>query len=237
MPSPTTPFLLVGGAGLPPWAWDDVRAALPAGRPTAVADRPAADGARTLEDYATVALDAAPWRHLVVVAHSIGGVIATRMVQQAPDRVLGVVGIAASFPEAGRSFFGALPFPQRLVVPAITRVLGTRPPASMLRKGLGRGLERAVAERLVTDFAPESQALYRDRVGRVSFPPTRGYLRTSDDPDFPLPLQDRYAAQLGAERVETLPTGHLPMLADPAGTARALERLVATDRPSPGRPA
>lgn len=219
------PFLLVGGAGLPAWAWDDVRAALPAARGSAVAARPPADGPRALDDYAAAALDGSPWRHVVVVAHSIGGVIATRMVERAPDRVLGVLGVSASFPGPGRSFFGALPFPQRHVVSAVTRVLGTRPPAGMLRKGLARGLPDDVADRLVRDFAPESQELYRDPVGRVAYPPLRGYLRTGDDPDFPLALQDRYAATLGTDRVETLPTDHVPMLADPAGTAAALERL------------
>lgn len=221
------PFLLVGGAGLPAWAWDDVRAALPDGRESAVATRPEPDGPRSLDAYAAAALAASPWRHVVVVAHSIGGVVATRMVERAPDRVLGVIGISASFPAAGRSFFGALPFPQRHVVSAATRLLGTRPPAGMLRKGLARGLDGTVADRLVADFAPESQELYRDPVGRVTYPPLRGYLRTGDDPDFPLDLQDRSAATLGAERVETLPTGHVPMLADPAGTAAALERLAA----------
>lgn len=226
MVSATTPLLLIGGAGLPAWAWDGVLAVLPPERPAAVAERPGPTAPRTLEDYALAALDGAPWRHFVVVGHSIGGVIGTRILELAPDRVLGFVGVAASVPEAGRSFFGALPFPQRHLVAGITRVLGTRPPAGMLRKGLGRGLDDATADRLVADFAPESQALYRDPVGRVAYPPLRGYLRTDDDRDMPTALQDRYAATLGTDRVATLPTGHLPMLADPEGTAAALERLV-----------
>jgi pimeloyl-ACP methyl ester carboxylesterase len=226
MVTPTTPLLLIGGAGLPAWAWDGVREALPAERPTAVAARPDPSGPRTLEDYALAALEAAPWRHFVVVGHSIGGVIGTRIVELAPDRVLGFVGVAAVVPTAGRSFFGALPFPGRHVVSGVTRVLGTRTPAGMLRRGLCRGLDDATADRVVADFAPESQALYRDPVGRVSYPPLRGYLRTDDDRDVPGALQDRYAAQLGTDRVAALPTGHLPMLADPDGTADALERLV-----------
>jgi pimeloyl-ACP methyl ester carboxylesterase len=229
MPAPTTPLLLIGGAGLPAWAWDDVRAALPADRPSAVAARPAPDGPRALEDYARTALDDAPWGSFVVVAHSIGGVIAARMVERAPDRVLGVVGIAASFPPPGRSFLGALPFPQRVVVGATMRVLGTRPPASALRKGLAPGLADAVVERLVAEFVPESQELYRDAVGRVAYPSARGYLRTSDDPQMPLALQDRSVATLGAGRIETLPTGHVPMLADPGAVAAALERMLAAD--------
>jgi pimeloyl-ACP methyl ester carboxylesterase len=226
MVSPTTPLLLISGAGLPDWIWDGVRAALPDARPTAVAARPDPDGARALDDYAQAALDGAPWRHFVVVGHSIGGVIGTRVVGRAPDRVTGFVGIAASVPEPGRSFFGALPFPQNRIVGGITRVLGTRPPAGMLRKGYARDLDAAVVERLVADFAPESQELYRDPVARVAYPPRAGYLRTDDDRDMPAALQDRYAETLGAERRERLPTGHLPMLQDPEGTAAAIERLV-----------
>ncbi|MDO9410312.1 alpha/beta fold hydrolase [Patulibacter sp.] len=227
MVSPTTPLLLIGGAGLPAWIWDDVRAALPRTRPTAVAERPDPSAPRTLEAYAAAALDGAPWRHFVLVGHSIGGVIAGAVVARTPDRVRGVVGIAASFPEPGRSFFGALPFPQRLVVPAITRVAGTRPPDRMLRGGYARDLPAPVVDRLVDDFAPESQELYRDPVPPVSWPPRTGYLRTTADRDMPRAAQDRYATTLEAERVEELATGHLPMLQDPEGTAAAIERLLA----------
>lgn len=224
---PSTPLLLIGGAGLPAWAWDDLLAALPDERPAVVATRPDPGGPRARDDYAAVALASAPWPSFVVVGHSIGGVIATRITERAPERVAGVVGICASFPSPGRSFFGALPFPQRAIVGGVTRILGTRPPAKMLRAGLARGLSVATADRLVADFAPESQALYRDRVGRPSWPAVRGYVRTGDDPDMPIALQDGYASSLGADRIEALPTGHLPMLADPGGTAAAIERLLA----------
>ncbi|WP_026910964.1 hypothetical protein [Patulibacter minatonensis] len=109
---PTVPLLLLGGAGLPAWAWDRFRDALPAERPTFVALRP-----------------------------------------RTGDRSLGV--------------------------------------------------------------------------GPRTFPAVRGYVRTAQDPDFPLALQDRHAATLGADRTETVATGHLPMLEDPVGTAAAVERLLA----------
>jgi pimeloyl-ACP methyl ester carboxylesterase len=223
--SPTVPLLLLSGAGLPAWAWDRMRDALPGKRPTFVAPKPG-NGDRSLDAYADAALDAVPWPSFVVVGHSIGGVVGTRIVERAPGRVVGFVGISASIPVRGRSFFGALPAPQRWIVSGITRVAGTRPPEGMLRKGLCHGLEPADADRVVRDFAPESQALYRDRTGARTFPAVRGYVRTAEDPDFPLDLQDRFAATLGTERTATLATGHLPMLQDPVGTAGAIERLL-----------
>lgn len=180
-----------------------------------------------MDDYAEAALRSAQGPSFAIVAHSIGGVIGTRIVEQAPERVVGFVGIAASIPASGASFFGALPFPQRRFVSGITRVLGTRPPARMLRKGLARGLDDQVAERIVSDFVPESQALYRDPVGHAVYPQVRGYLKTTDDVDMPEALQGSHARSLGATRIEALPTGHLPMLADPTGTAAAIERLLA----------
>ena len=226
---PTTPLLFISGAGLPAWVWDDVLSALPDARDTVVAARPDTAGPRRLDDYADAALASAPWPSFAIVGHSIGGVIGARVVEQAPERVAAFVGIAASIPGPGTSFFGALPFPQRLVLGCVTRVLGTRPPAGALRRSLAHGLDPTTAERVVEGFAPESQALYRDPIGSAAYPDVRGYLQTTDDPELPMALQESYARNLGAGTTESLPTGHLPMLADPAGTAMAIERLLGGD--------
>lgn len=217
----TTPILLLSGAGLPTWIWDDVRAALPA--ESRVAPRP--PGAPSLADHARCALaEAAGWDRFVVVAHSAGGVVAAELLATAPDRVAGVVAVAAIVPPPGRSFLGALPLPQRLLVSALMRVLGTRPPAKQIRDDLAAGVDAGLAQRLVDDFEPESQAYYRDRVGDYAAPRAATYVLTGRD-SLAAALQEEYAARLGAD-LERIDTGHLPMLEQP----RALAGLIAAAR-------
>ncbi|WP_162605705.1 alpha/beta fold hydrolase [Jiangella aurantiaca] len=215
-----TPILFLSGAGLRTWIWDDVRAALEV--ETRVAGRPGADAG--LDEYADAALRTAEgWASFRVVAHSIGGVVASALVARAPERVSGVVAVCASVPEVGSSFIGALPVPQRYVMGLVTRVLGTRPPDSAIRKGLAARLEPELASRIVADFAPESKALYRDRVPERRFPASSTYILTERDSEYPAALQERYAARLGGDVVR-LATGHLPMLEDPARLTEVIGR-------------
>lgn len=218
----TSPLLFLSGAGLPAWIWDDVRAALPAGQATSVAAYP---GTGSLRDYAGKVLADAPER-FIVVAHSIGGVIGTQLVAQAPDRVQGFLGVAASIPKPGQSFLGALPFPDKLIVSTVMRLAGTRPPAKAIRTGLASDLDDEQAERIVKEFSPESQQLYRDPVDDHQFPALRGYVQTTNDKELVPALQTGYAAVLGATSIQSLPTGHLPMIAAPDALAAALQTFL-----------
>jgi pimeloyl-ACP methyl ester carboxylesterase len=209
----TTPLLFLSGAGLPAWIWDDVRSVVDC--PSTVAQY-AKEG--SLADCADGVLAAAPDRF----AHSLGGVVGSQLVAQAPERVEGFLGIAALIPQADQSFLGALPFRTKLMMSLVMRLAGTRPPASALRSGLAGDLSQELADRIVEDFSPESQSLYRDPVPARSFPSARGYLHTANDPGMPLPLQEKFATTLGASWTQTLPTGHLPMLTDPKAVGAAL---------------
>ena len=233
-----TPLVLLGGAGLPAWIWDDVRAGLPAGSDSLVARYPRG-GTPSLAEHAEAVLAQAPWPAFALVAHSVGGVVAAEVMARAPGRVRGVLGVAAVVPRPGRSFTGSLPFPARVVVPAVLRLAGTRPPATAIRAGLARGLPDAVADRLVAEFDPEGVRLYRDAASERDLPGARGYLVTTRDREVDAATQRRSAATLGATWTEELPTGHLPMLEDPQGVARAVARLLgslageaAPDQPS-----
>lgn len=206
-----TPVLLLSGAGLPAWIWDGVRAALPV--ESRVAPRAAGPGGVT--DHARAALDSvADWPACHVVAHSIGGAVAAAMVALEPQRVAVVTGVSAVVPAAGSSFVGALPRPQRYVMGGIVRLVGTRPPQKVLRSGLCAGLDDALADRLVADFAPESKALYLDRVPTHRWPTRTAYVVTTWDSEVPTALQERYAARLGAA-ARPIATGHLPVLERP----------------------
>ena len=218
MTATPTPVLFVSGAGLPPWIWDGVRALL-ADRPTYVAPRPEGKDA-SLADHAAAALDEVPGDRFTVAAHSAGGTVAAKMLEQQPERVAGVLGVAAIVPPPGGSFVGAMPFPNRLFLSLAMRVLGTRPPEKVLRKSLAAGLPDPVADDIVSGFTPESQRYYRDPVGAPSVPPHTGYVCTTSDRDFPIELQRSFAQRLGVEQADELATGHLPMLQEPDLLAR-----------------
>lgn len=226
MTSSSLPVLFLSGAGLPAWIWDDVRAALPDDRSSAVATYPRRPDA-SLDDYAAQVLEEAPWPRFVVVAHSLGGVVAAQMTARAPERVAGLLGVSAVVPAPGRSFLGAMPFPQRLVVGTAMRIMGTRPPAKMIRSGLARGLTPAEQERLVREFAPESQAVYRDPTAPRSLPASRGYVRTTDDRELPDALQQRFERTLDGSWSRTIASGHLPMLEAPGALAALVEQFLA----------
>ncbi|WP_454197984.1 alpha/beta fold hydrolase [Nocardia sp. Marseille-Q1738] len=220
----TTPILFLSGAGLPAWIWDDVRASLPIESVVAVYPK---RGDATLRDYADTALAQAPDGPFTIVAHSIGGVVASEITAIAPERVDGLIGVAAAVPAAGTSFLGALPAPQRYIVGLIMRLAGTRPPEKMIRSGLCAGLGDADIARIVSEFEPESQRLYRDGVSPRTLPARSGYVTTTVDREFPIASQRKYAAQLDPKFRREVPTGHLPMMQDSASLTQILQEFAA----------
>ena len=228
----TTSLLFLGGAGLPGWIWDDVRAELPPGTGSAVAGYPR-DPAASLADYAEQVAREAPWPTFTVVAHSIGGVVAAELLGRRPERVAGFLGVAAVVPAPGRSFLGSLPFPMGLVLGAVLRVAGTRPPEKSIRTGLAGGLPAETADRIVADFSPESPRLYRDATGPRVLPGRRGYVHTSADRELSPAVQEASAARLDATWTARLPTGHLPMLEAPAALGEAIRGFLTSTAPPP----
>ncbi|PVG82710.1 hypothetical protein DDE18_10105 [Nocardioides gansuensis] len=205
----TDQLLLLSGAGLPDWIWDEVRGRLDL--PSVVA--PVPPGATSLDDLARAALAAAEAERLHLVAHSAGGVVAAAVAALAPERVASVTGLSASVPAAGRSFAGALPFPMRHVIPLVVRLAGTRPSEKAIR-GLCAGVDEATADRVVADFVPAPKALFLDGTPARTWPARRAYLLTERDTEFPVGLQETFAAELDAP-VTRVATGHLPMLEAP----------------------
>ncbi|MGJ9373229.1 alpha/beta fold hydrolase [Nesterenkonia sp. CF4.4] len=221
----STPLLFLSGAGLPSWIWDEVRSLVEA--PTRVAPRP--DTGTSVADYARAALEAAPAERFMLVAHSSGGVVAADLVLSAvPGRITGVLGIAAVVPREDACFVTSMPFLQRLVLPVVMRVVGTRPPESSIRKGLGAGLDEITTQRLVDDLSPEPREYFTSCAAdpaALCALPARGYLLTTEDPEMPPTLQRRFAARLNPTETFDVPAGHLPMLSHPRVVAAAISSL------------
>jgi len=239
MTNPPLPLLLLSGAGLPGWAWDPVLTRLPADQVVAIARYPRRDdGDVSVEEYGRDVLSQVTWPRFVIAAHSIGGVVATEVVRQAPERVAGVLAISAAIPAEGDSFLQSLPLKQRVVFEALVRLKGPTLPKSEIRNGLASGLDDALTERIVTDLESESRGLYLDESGPRTWPERRGYLFTTEDKEISPEVQRGYADTLGAGWTRSLATGHLPMLENADGVAAAIDAFVrgdaVTDPTDPG---
>lgn len=226
-------FVFIHGAGLNGGIWDQVVEGLE--HPCLKVDYPLRDGSDvsghhlTLEDYITYMTEQVKtWdmKQFIIVAHSLGGVLAMGLASRLADRVAGIVAIGAAIPKGGGSFVSALPFPQRVIIPFILKMAGTKPPESILRTGLCSDLSEEQTARIIAEFIPESRRVYTDRV-QASVPQVpKLYVKLTQDKEFGESVQERMAANLSADRLECLSTGHLPMLSDPQGVRRILGDFV-----------
>lgn len=97
---------------------------------------------------------------MIIIAHSIGGLIGLRIAECFKDKIIGFVGIGSAIPKNGNSFVSCLSFPQKLIVPLIMKLAGTKPPKSAIKNGLCNDLNPSQAEKVVKNFTAESRCLY-----------------------------------------------------------------------------
>ncbi|WNQ10883.1 alpha/beta hydrolase [Paenibacillus aurantius] len=229
-------LVFVHGAGLRSEVWEGVVKNL--GLPYLLADLPRrnepveARGELTLEDYAASLREqirAWPVPRVVLVAHSLGGVVALRAASGLEDRLAGFAAVGAAIPRDGGSFVSALPWPKRLILSVVLKKMGTRPPESMIRAGLCSDLAPEQASKVVKAFVPEAVRAYTDRCEAAVPSVPRLYMKLTKDKEFSSSLQDRMIRHLQPNRVAELATGHLPMLSDPDGLRRVLEHFLAEE--------
>lgn len=230
-------FVLVHGAGLDVWVWEDLLSlieapTLPASFPARVADQTVRDELR-LRDYTdTIIEQIDEWdvSRVILVGHSIGGAVCMEVASRLENRFAGFVGLSAAIPEPERSFLSCLPFHQRVVQRATLQFAGTRPPKSVIRWSLCAELIEEQADRVVAEFVPESRYLYTDPGdGCIPEVQTR-YIQTEMDKAVTPEKQSKMATTLETDDIVTLETGHLPMLSRPDELASALNEFLARIR-------
>lgn len=170
----------------------------------------------------------------MTVAHSSGGVVEAHLLGTAPERVHGLLDVAAVLPRPGRSFVRSMPFPNRLVLGAMMRLAETWPPESAVRARLAGGLPSEVQDKLVADLEPESQRYFRDRVLPWATPAGSLYLPAGRDKELPLGLRQGFGRLLTTTASPTR-TGHLPMLEDPSAVAAALGSVLLPGQEPPAQ--
>lgn len=225
-------FVLLHGAGLGAWVWDDVRRQI--AYPSLAVEFPGRGQYASLstkelplEQYVQIIAEQVRSfkpRKLIFVAHSISGVLGLELVKLFTDRVVGFIALGASIPLKEGSFITSLPLANRIILRLVLRLAGTKPPESALRNGLCNDLDEQIASRVVQQFTPESKRLYIDRIQHPSHLPHRAYVRLTEDREFNAQIQAGMIANLQADEIIDLSSGHLPMLSRPGEMANILHR-------------
>lgn len=226
-------IVFIHGAGLGGWIWRDVLPLLDV--PVLAVDFPRRDASfearkyLTLDDYSADVIkkiEDLKAQKVVIVAHSLGGVVALKVAAALGDRLAGFVGVSAAIPRNGGSFLSSLPPLKSVFMGMMLRILGTRPPQSAIEQGLCHDLSAEQTAEVIKRFVPESRRPYLDKSNAPAPKVKSLYVKLTRDQEFDLGLQDKMAANLNASAVATMDTGHMPMLKDPKKLAGILEGFV-----------
>lgn len=226
-------ILLIHGAGLGSFIWDEIDELL--NHPTLAIDFPnrevgdQSNGKIPFEEYTDCAIKQIEnWniKQFTIVAHSIGGCLGLKLSDHFRDNVIGFVGIGAVIPKSNQSFVDCLPFPQKLILPFILKIFGTRPPDKSIEKDLCNDLGQSRSAEIIKRFSPESIKLYTSKVHYDPLTCDSVYLNLTDDRALSQSVQNEMIKNLNPSKVIELKSGHLPMLAKPEELANILNSLV-----------
>ena len=211
-----TGFVFISGAGLSASIWDDVRVKIDA--PTLAIEAPERGSKAalklTFKDYVDEAMnqiEAFPPKKIILVGHSIGGVVMMQLAQLLGKRVIGIIGVGAGIPRPGESFLSCLPQPQRTVLGLVMRLAGTAVPESSIRKSLCSSLTTEQSDVIVKNFTPEARALYTTGISGKPYTGKAHYVVLTDDREFTADFQRSMAERLNAKTTE-IHGGHLSMI-------------------------
>jgi pimeloyl-ACP methyl ester carboxylesterase len=225
-------MVFIHGAGLGAFIWDDLKATLNV--PSLFTDFPN----RNKGNKANVKLDFDDYvrkiisgiyhfkkEKMIIVAHSIGGVVGLKVADHFRSRIVGFVAIGAAIPESGKSFISCLPFPQKIIMPLILKVAGTKPPESEIVKTLCNDLNADQTRKITENFTPEPVSLYTRKVKYRLPEAERMYVQLNNDTGFPPAMQEKMAKNLEAGETVSLETGHLPMMSKPVKLGKLLNEF------------
>lgn len=234
-------YVLIHGAWHGGWCWDRVVPLLQAQGHTAIApDLPGHGQDRTppervtLQAYtdAVCAVLDAQAEPVVLVGHSMGGVVITQAAEHRPDRIRSLVYLTAFLPENGKSLADYAQADEATLVFPNMVVSEDGTVASMR--------DEAVAEAFYGDCSPGDVAWARARLVPQAMQPVatpvrtsaarfgrvpRAYIECTRDRAMTPPMQRLMQRSLPCEPVFRMDTGHSPFLADPALLAKHLGSL------------
>lgn len=171
-------------------------------------------------------------RDVVLVGHSMGGVVIPRVAEKVSDRLRTVIWLAAAVTVDGETLIDAVP-----QSPAVARAVRIGP------DGTAHTDHEAILDAILQDGTPEQRRFVGER--HRSYPPhaltepgrlsaflatglPTGYVIARDDLTIERQVAERFAARLpGCQRL-TVPGGHDCMITHPTEIADALEQMAST---------
>ncbi len=227
-PAPTNTYVLVHGAWQAPYAWQYVQSQLEQkGQKVVVVELPGhgadktAPATLTMDVYRDKVISAinSVQGNVILVGHSMGGVVVTATAEKIPTRINKLVYIGAFLPVNGQSLLAlASTDSTSLLGPALipsadNLTLGIKP-ESLIPIFIQDGSD-AVKKLVVDNFQPEPAIPFTNPVtltaanfGKVD----KYYVHTAQDHAVGLPLQKRMVAAAGIKKTYTLNSSHCPFL-------------------------
>lgn len=233
-----TTYVLIHGGGHGGWCWRPCANVLRArGHEvyaptlTGFGDRahlPAADFGTFITDVVSLVrmedLD-----EVVLVGHSMGGVVVPRVAEAIPDRVTGAIWVTAAVCADGESLLDTIP-QSPWIAKAVT--IG--------EDGTAHTDGELILDANIHDGTPEQRAFVRDR--HLPYPPhalvepgrlseflalgiPTGYVVAAQDRTIEPHVQEQLASRLPQSRRASVAAGHDCMLTQPEGTADAIEAV------------
>ena len=234
-------FVLVHGAWHGAWCWRRIRPLLSARGHQVHApdlpghgDDPAPASDQTLDSYAQRigAVVSACGDPVVLVGHSLGGLVISAVAESMPEQVRRLVYLTAFLPRDGDSLVSicsvdpdnplnaaSLRTPDRKCVTVDPERVRELFYADCPAEDVAFAQARLGPEPLGTMF--QTVQVTPQRFGRVP----RTYIHCTHDVALPLFVQQQMVAASPCERVLTLPTGHSPFFAAPDQLAAQLDSL------------
>jgi pimeloyl-ACP methyl ester carboxylesterase len=226
-----TDFIMVAGAWLGAWAWDEVAAQLRGAghdvHPLTLSGLAEKQGAAAeLETHVRDIVDEVErlgLRDVVLVGHSYAGIPVGQAAERIGDRLRRVVFVDANVPVDGESFLSG--WPSDHVRQSIAEHDGFWPPLGA-SDCAGQGLTDEQIARFVDGSTPHPGATLTEPAVLTSplseLPAT--YVKCLLDGDEPMPAVAELLKSDSWELVE-LDTGHWPMFSQPQALARLLDAV------------
>lgn len=231
-------YVLVHGAWQAPYVWDSVRADLAVGENKVIVVELPGHGSDTtapyqlsLDVYRDIVINAISKAdsNVILVGHSLGGMVITHVAEKIPSRIKKLVYIGAFLPASGQSLTDlAYSDPDSklgpLLIPSTDKLMLDVKRDSLTYLFINDG-SPADKQRVLDNYRAEPAIPFTGKVtltnenfGAVE----KVYIKTLQDIVISPGLQDRMIAAAGIKKVYSLNTSHSPFLSKPHSVSAVL---------------